>query len=41
MEGTTPSAGLLSRVRGGEVGGVILFGSNVISPAQRLSPAPT
>lgn len=37
MEGTTPSAGLLARVRAGEVGGVILFGSNVISPAQVAS----
>jgi len=29
MEGTTPSASLLARVRAGEVGGVILFGGNV------------
>jgi beta-N-acetylhexosaminidase len=29
MEGTTPSADLLGRIRRGEVGGVILFGSNV------------
>ena len=29
MEGTVPSAGLLARVRAGEVGGVILFGANV------------
>jgi hypothetical protein len=41
MAGTTPSADLLGRIQRGEVGGVILFGSNVISPAQRLSPAPT
>jgi len=29
MQGTAPSAGLLARVRAGEVGGVILFGANV------------
>jgi beta-N-acetylhexosaminidase len=29
MEGTTPSAGLLGRIQRGEVGGVILFGSNI------------
>jgi beta-N-acetylhexosaminidase len=29
MEGTTPSASLIARVRAGEVGGVILFGGNV------------
>jgi len=29
MHGTTPSASLLARIRGGEVGGVILFGRNV------------
>ena len=34
MEGTTPSASMLARVRSGEVGGVILFGPNVRSPAQ-------
>jgi beta-N-acetylhexosaminidase len=34
MEGLTPSASLLARVRRGEIGGVILFGSNVTSPAQ-------
>jgi beta-N-acetylhexosaminidase len=34
MEGLTPSAGLLERVRRGKIGGVILFGSNVSSPAQ-------
>lgn len=37
MSGTTPSAGLLARIRAGEVGGVILFGSNVVSPAQVTS----
>jgi len=34
MDGLTPSPGLLERVRRGEIGGVILFGSNVSSPAQ-------
>jgi beta-N-acetylhexosaminidase len=34
MSGTTASASLLARIRAGEVGGVILFGSNVSSPAQ-------
>jgi beta-N-acetylhexosaminidase len=34
MEGLTPSASLLARVRRGQIGGVILFGSNVSSPAQ-------
>ncbi|HET9615079.1 MAG TPA: glycoside hydrolase family 3 N-terminal domain-containing protein, partial [Candidatus Limnocylindrales bacterium] len=29
MDGTTPSADLLGRIRRGEVGGVILFGSNI------------
>jgi beta-N-acetylhexosaminidase len=29
MTGTTPSAALLERIRRGEVGGVILFGSNI------------
>ncbi len=29
MDGTTPSASLLARIRRGEVGGVILFGANV------------
>jgi beta-N-acetylhexosaminidase len=29
MEGTTPSADLLGRIRRGEVGGVLLFGSNI------------
>ena len=31
--GAMPSADLLERVRGGEVGGVILFGENIRSPA--------
>jgi beta-N-acetylhexosaminidase len=34
MSGTTPSASLLSRVHHGQVGGVILFGSNVVSATQ-------
>src|ERR1700675_3189893 len=29
MEGTTPSADLLGRIRRGEVGGVLLFGANI------------
>lgn len=33
MLGVTPSAGLLGRIRRGEVGGVILFGSNITTPA--------
>jgi len=34
MSGTTPTADLLGRIRRGEVGGVILFGSNITSAAQ-------
>ena len=34
LSGTAPSEALLARVRRGEVGGVILFGANVSSPAQ-------
>jgi beta-N-acetylhexosaminidase len=34
MAGTTPSADLLGRIRRGEVGGVILFGANISTPAQ-------
>jgi beta-N-acetylhexosaminidase len=34
MAGTTPSAALLGRVRRGEVGGVILFGPNVVNATQ-------
>jgi beta-N-acetylhexosaminidase len=37
MSGTTPSAGLLARVRAGQVGGVILFGSNVETPEQVMA----
>lgn len=33
MQGTNPSADLLNRIRRGEVGGVILFGANVTTPA--------
>jgi beta-N-acetylhexosaminidase len=33
MQGLTPSANLLGRIRRGEVGGVILFGSNVSTAA--------
>ena len=29
MDGTTPSADLLGRIRRGEVGGIVLFGSNI------------
>ena len=31
MEGSTPSADLLGRIRRGEIGGVVLFGSNLTS----------
>lgn len=34
MEGTTPSAELLGRIRRGELAGVILFGGNIRNPAQ-------
>jgi beta-N-acetylhexosaminidase len=34
MDGTTPSAGLLSRIRKGQVGGVILMGANVRDATQ-------
>ena len=34
MHGTQPSPALRARVRRGEVGGIILFGSNITSPAQ-------
>lgn len=37
MHGTRPSPALVGRVRRGEVGGVILFGSNITSPAQLQS----
>jgi beta-N-acetylhexosaminidase len=34
MRGTTPSQSLLARIRAGQVGGVILFGSNIHDPSQ-------
>lgn len=34
MDGTTADPALLARIRGGEVGGVILYSDNVASPAQ-------
>ncbi len=34
LQGTTPSAGILARVRQGKIGGVILFGFNVRSATQ-------
>src|SRR3954453_19685198 len=33
MSGTTPSSSLLGRITRGEVGGVILFGSNITTAA--------
>ena len=33
MSGTTPDADILGRVERGEVGGVILFGSNITTAA--------
>jgi beta-N-acetylhexosaminidase len=37
MSGTTPSSDLLARIKAGQVGGVILFGSNISSAAQLRS----
>ena len=37
MDGATPSASLLGRIRRGEVGGVILFGRNVTTAAALLA----
>jgi beta-N-acetylhexosaminidase len=34
MRGSTPSPSLLGRIRRGEVGGVILYGSNILGPVQ-------
>src|SRR4051795_2237478 len=34
MSGTTPSADLLGRIERGEIGGVILFGANIVDSAQ-------
>ena len=33
MDGTTPSADLLGRIKRGEIGGVILFGANITTPS--------
>ena len=38
MEGTTPSADLLGRIRRGEVGGIILFSFNITTPAALTRP---
>ena len=37
MDGTTPSADLLGRVRRGEIGGVILFGANITTRAALIA----
>ena len=37
MSGTAPSSDLLGRIRRGEVGGVIIFGFNIVSKAQLSS----
>ena len=37
MDGLTPSAGLLARIRRGEIGGVILFGANITTPAALIA----
>jgi len=37
MEGTTPSADLLGRIRRGEIGGVVLFGSNITTRAALIA----
>ena len=37
MEGRTPSADLLGRIRRGEVGGVILFGANITTKAALIT----
>jgi beta-N-acetylhexosaminidase len=37
MDGLTPSTDLLGRIRRGEVGGVILFGSNVSTPTKLIA----
>ena len=37
MDGTTPSADLLGRIRRGEVGGVILFGANITTKAALIA----
>lgn len=37
MDGVTPSAGLLARIRRGEVGGVVLFGSNITTESALIA----
>jgi beta-N-acetylhexosaminidase len=37
MDGVTPSADLLGRIRRGEVGGIILFGPNITTPAALIA----
>ena len=37
MDGTTPSAGLLARVRRGEVGGIVLFGFNITTKSALIA----
>jgi beta-N-acetylhexosaminidase len=37
MQGTTPSADLLGRIRRGEIGGVILFGANVTTKSALIA----
>jgi beta-N-acetylhexosaminidase len=34
MEGTHPDAALLARIRAGQVGGIVLFGSNIVDATQ-------
>jgi beta-N-acetylhexosaminidase len=37
MDGVTPSADLLGRIRRGEVGGVVLFGANITTPTALIA----
>jgi beta-N-acetylhexosaminidase len=37
MDGLTPSADLLGRIRRGEVGGVVLFGANITTPTALIA----
>ena len=37
MDGTTPSAGLLARIRRGEVGGIVLFGFNITTRTELVA----
>ncbi len=39
MDGTTPSASLLGRIRRGEIGGVILFGANIATKSALIALA--